>query len=90
MKFGFIGHPTSIGLKRYVKMLDLLDRSSRDLQVGYQRDIWSHRNLVPFVDFGRIQSPAGVSCEGIVHYLPLTAEEMLSTPRAVQQRIFEG
>ncbi|WLQ13969.1 aminotransferase class III-fold pyridoxal phosphate-dependent enzyme [Hahella aquimaris] len=90
MKFGFIGHPTSIGLKRYVKMLDLLDRSSRDLQVGYQREIWSQRNLVPFVDFCRIQSPAGVSCEGIVHYLPLTAEEMLSTPRAVQQRIFEG
>lgn len=90
MKFGFIAHPTSIGLKRYIKMLDLLDRSSRDLQTGYRRDIWNHRNLVPFIDFCRIRSCTGASCEGIVHYMPLTAEEMLSTPKQVQQRIFYG
>lgn len=90
MKFGFIAHPTSTGLKRYVKMLDLLDRNSQDLQVGYRRDIWSRRNLVPFVDFCRIQSPTGASCEGVVHYLPLTAKEMLASPREVQQRILDG
>ncbi|NHZ38069.1 aminotransferase class III-fold pyridoxal phosphate-dependent enzyme [Massilia rubra] len=90
MKFGFIAHPTSVGLKRYVKMLDLLQRQSKDLQSGYQRDLWRRENMVPFVDFGQIRSAAGATCEGIVHYLPLTADEMLASAREVQERIFEG
>ncbi|WP_163833138.1 aminotransferase class III-fold pyridoxal phosphate-dependent enzyme [Spartinivicinus ruber] len=90
MKFGFIAHPTSIELKRYVKMLDLFDRATQDLHSGYDRQLWSHRNLVPFVDFGQIQSATGATCEGVVHYLPMTAEEMLASARTVQQRIFDG
>ncbi|MDE1461504.1 aminotransferase class III-fold pyridoxal phosphate-dependent enzyme [Spartinivicinus poritis] len=90
MKFGFIAHPTSIGLKRYVKMLDMFDRTTKDLHSGYDRQLWSHRNLIPFVDFGQIQSATGSVCEGIVHYLPMTAEEMLQSARTVQQRIFDG
>jgi acetylornithine/succinyldiaminopimelate/putrescine aminotransferase/predicted amino acid dehydrogenase len=90
MKFGFIAHPTSVGLKRYVKMLDMLERTSRDLQDGYSRDLWSRKNLVPFVDFGRIRSASGAECEGFVQYLPLTAEEMLQKPRVILQRVVEG
>ncbi len=90
MKFGFIAHPTSVGLKRYVKMLDLIERTTQDLQVGYERAIWNHRNLVPFFDFCRISSATGGACEGIVHYLPLTAEEMLNGAREVQRRVFDG
>lgn len=90
MKFGFIAHPTSVELKRYVKMLDIMVRSSKDLQAGYGREIWLKQNLVPFLDFGRIRSATGAECGGIVHYMPLTAEEMLGSARQVQQRILDG
>ena len=90
MKFGFIAHPTSIGLKRYVKMLDMLERTSRDLHDGYSRELWSRQNLVPFVDFGRVHSASGAECGGFVQYLPLTAEEMLAEPRVILQRVLDG
>ncbi|MBI3898683.1 MAG: aminotransferase class III-fold pyridoxal phosphate-dependent enzyme [Gammaproteobacteria bacterium] len=90
MKFGFIAHPTSVDLKRYVKMLDLLERTASDLQSGYQRDVWHQRNLVPFVDFGQIRSASSAVCEGMVSYMPLTAEEMLASVHQVQARILAG
>ncbi|MCW8126075.1 aminotransferase class III-fold pyridoxal phosphate-dependent enzyme [Microbulbifer halophilus] len=71
-------------------MLDLVERGSRDLQTGYDPAIWRRENLVPFLDFGTIRSPAGSTAEGVVHYLPLTAEEMLTSAREVQERIFTG
>ena len=44
MKFGFIAHPTSPELKRYVKMLDLLERTSTDLNQGYSRELWNKKS----------------------------------------------
>lgn len=90
MKFGFIAHPTSVALKRHVKMLDLLERNIREQDRGYSRDLWKWRNLVPCADFGRIVGASGDVCEGIVHYMPLTAEEMLSQPRAIAARVIDG
>ncbi|XLY89502.1 aminotransferase class III-fold pyridoxal phosphate-dependent enzyme [Ectopseudomonas mendocina] len=90
MKFGFIAHPTSVALKRQVKLLDLFDRNLAEQDRGYSPDIWRWRNLVPFADFGRIVSARGAICEGIVHYMPLTAEEMLAQPRAIAQRVIKG
>lgn len=90
MKFGFIAHPTSVALKRHVKLLDLLDRNIAEQDRGYSHDLWQWRNLVPFADFGRIVSARGAVCEGIVHYMPLTAEEMLAQPRAIARRVIEG
>lgn len=90
MKFGFIAHPTSIALKRHVKLLDLLERNIAEQDRGYSRDLWQWRNLVPFADFGRIVSASGTACEGIVHYMPLTAEEMLAQPRAIARRVIDA
>lgn len=90
MKFGFIAHPTSVELKRYVKMLDLFARTSTDQNSGYNRSLWSSKNLVPFMNFSRVQSATGAECEGRIAYLPLTAEEMLSAPREIQGRVLEG
>lgn len=90
MKFGFIAHPTSIGLQRQVKIIDLLDRTLAEQNLGYQSQLWKPRNLVPFADFGRIVSATGATCEGILHYLPLTAEQMLSQPRTIADRVLEG
>lgn len=90
MKFGFIAHPTSAYLKRYVKMIDLLERTSSDLNNGYSRELWSCKNLIPFMDFARIQSATGAECDGVVRYMPLTAEEMLTSPKEVQKRIRDG
>ncbi|MBS7662927.1 aminotransferase class III-fold pyridoxal phosphate-dependent enzyme [Pseudomonas lalucatii] len=90
MKFGFIAHPTSVALKRHVKILDLFERNLAEQDRGYHPDLWQRRNLVPFADFGRIVSARGAVCEGIVHYLPLTAEEMLAQPRAIARRVIEG
>src|SRR6476620_564836 len=78
MKFGFIAHPTTVGLKRHVKMLDMLERNLAEQDRGYSADHWKWRNLVPAIAFGRIVSARGGECEGIVHYMPLTAEEMLA------------
>lgn len=90
MKFGFIAHPTSIALQRQVKIIDLLDRTLAEQDRGYQPHLWQPRNLVPFADFGRIVSATGATCEGILHYLPLTAEQMLSQPRTIAGRVLEG
>ncbi|QBZ90162.1 aminotransferase class III-fold pyridoxal phosphate-dependent enzyme [Pseudomonas viciae] len=90
MKFGFIAHPTSIALQRQVKIIDLLDRTLAEQDRGYQAQLWKSRNLVPFADFGRIVSASGAVCEGILHYLPLTAEQMLSQPRTIAARVLEG
>lgn len=90
MKFGFIAHPTSIALQRQVKIIDLLDRTLAEQDRGYQARLWQPRNLVPFADFGRIVSASGATCEGILHYLPLTAEQMLSQPRTIAGRVLEG
>jgi acetylornithine/succinyldiaminopimelate/putrescine aminotransferase/predicted amino acid dehydrogenase len=87
MKFGFIAHPTSVLLKRYVKMLDLFERTSSDFIDGYDRDLWSKKNTVPFMRFEKITSATGAQCEGIVKYMPLTAEEMLSSSRETLARI---
>lgn len=90
MKFGFIAHPTSMGLKRYVKMMDLFERTTDDLNLGYTRELWGNRNMTSFVDFARIRSATGAECEGFVRYMPLMAEEMLATARKTQGRIIEG
>ncbi|SEE01486.1 hypothetical protein [Pseudomonas anguilliseptica] len=90
MKFGFIAHPTSIALQRQVKIIDLLDRTLAEQDRGYQAQLWQPRNMVPFADFGRIVSARGAVCEGILHYLPLTAEQMLSQPRTIAGRVLEG
>lgn len=90
MKFGFIAHPTSVALKRHVKIVDLLERTIAEQDRGYRDDRWQWRNLVPFADFGRIVSAQGAVCEGILHYMPLTAEEMLSQPRAIAQRVVDA
>lgn len=90
MKFGFIAHPTSIALQRQVKIIDLLDRTLAEQDRGYQPELWQPRNLVPFADFGRIVSATGATCEGILHYLPLTAEQMLSQPRSIAARVLDG
>jgi len=90
MKFGFIAHPTSIELKRHVKIVDLVDRSIAEQEQGFDKLLWQRRNLVPFIDFGRIVSACGAECEGILHYMPLTAEEMLESHRAMGQRVIAG
>ncbi len=90
MKFGFIAHPTSVELKRHVKMIDMMGRSLEEQDLGWSAERWRRRNLVPLVDFGRITSAAGAWCEGIVHYMPLTAEEMIADPRTVAARVVEG
>lgn len=87
MKFGFIAHPTSVELKRHVKMVDLLTRTQADAENGYKQANWQRKNLVPFVDFGQIRSLTGATCEGVLHYMPATAEEMIRTPRAIAERV---
>ncbi|MFW3896953.1 aminotransferase class III-fold pyridoxal phosphate-dependent enzyme [Pseudomonas bharatica] len=90
MKFGFIAHPTSIGLLHQVKLIDLLDRTLEEQAWGYDRERWRQRNLVPFVDFGRIVSASGAECSGILQFMPLTAEQMLRQPRAIAERVLQG
>jgi len=90
MKFGFIAHPTSIALKRHVKMLDMATRNMAEQDKGYSAELWRKRNLVPVADFGRVISATGAWCEGIVHYMPLTAEEMMAAPRIVAARVVDA
>jgi acetylornithine/succinyldiaminopimelate/putrescine aminotransferase/predicted amino acid dehydrogenase len=90
MKFGFIAHPTSIGLKNHVKMADLIERSMSEQENGFESLRWQKRNLVPFMDFGRITGKSGASCEGILYYMPLLAEEMLTQPRIMSERVISG
>ncbi|HJV63277.1 MAG TPA: aminotransferase class III-fold pyridoxal phosphate-dependent enzyme [Albitalea sp.] len=87
MKFGFIAHPTSPALKRHVKMVDLLGHATREAEHGPAEGSAPQRLLVPFADFGRIRSASGASCEGVLQYLPMTAEEMLGQPRLVAERV---
>ncbi|HDJ1440436.1 Putrescine aminotransferase [Serratia rubidaea] len=90
MKFGFIAHPTSVGLKRYVKMLDLLQRNSTELHSGYKRELWRRENLVPFMNFAKITSATGATCEGVIKYMPLVADEMLADARTIAGRVLQG
>ncbi|AVJ19737.1 aminotransferase class III-fold pyridoxal phosphate-dependent enzyme [Serratia sp. JUb9] len=90
MKFGFIAHPTSVGLKRYVKMLDLLQRNSTELHSGYTRELWQRENLVPFMNFAKITSATGATCEGVIKYMPLVADEMLADARTIAGRVLQG
>ncbi|WJV63385.1 aminotransferase class III-fold pyridoxal phosphate-dependent enzyme [Pectobacteriaceae bacterium CE70] len=90
MKFGFIAHPTSVGLKRYVKMIDLLQRNSTELHSGYKRDLWRRENLVPFMNFAKITSATGATCEGVIKYMPLVADEMLADARGIANRVVSG
>lgn len=90
MKFGFIAHPTSVTLKRHTKLMDIFNRMSREQTNGYTPEIWQRENLVPFTRFERVVSATGAECSGIVHYMPLTAHEMLEQPRAVLERVING
>lgn len=90
MKFGFIAHPTSVPLKRHVKLVDWIERISKDQQNGYRPELWKRKNLLPFVDFGRIESPSGADCEGLLWYLPLTAHEILTDRQQTLRRVLQG
>lgn len=90
MKFGFIAHPTSTGLLHQVKLIDMLDRTLEEQAWGYHSERWRRRNLVPFVDFGRIVSACGAECSGILQFMPLTAEQMLRQPRVIAERVLQG
>ncbi|MFD1215409.1 aminotransferase class III-fold pyridoxal phosphate-dependent enzyme [Microbulbifer celer] len=90
MKFGFIAHPTSVGLKRHAKLIDLTERSFREQDRGFSPELWQWRNLVPFFALDEVVSSTGARCSGIVDYMPLTAEEMLADPRAVARRVEAG
>lgn len=45
---------------RCVKMLDLVDRLSQDLDVGYERRFWRRRDVVPYLDIGEVTSASGL------------------------------
>lgn len=90
MKFGFIAHPTSLGLLHQVKLLDFADRMLKEQAEGYDPSLWKRRNLVPFADFGRIVSASGQHCEGVLQFMPMTAEQMLAQPRVIAERVLEG
>lgn len=91
MKFGFIAHPTSQDLKHQVRLLDLLGRRAAQQDAGdYQAQLWQRENLVPFVDFGLIEGASGNQCTGILQYMPLTAEEMVSQPRQMTRRVVDA
>ncbi|MCG2839054.1 aminotransferase class III-fold pyridoxal phosphate-dependent enzyme [Photobacterium sp. WH77] len=90
MKFGFIAHPTSVPLKRHAKLMDMFGRMSREQAYGFSPENWQKENVVPFTRFERVVSATGAQCSGIVHYMPLTAEEMLSQPQVMTDRVVEG
>lgn len=90
MKFGFIAHPTSIGLLNQVKLLDMADNMITEQTDGYSANSWKRRNLVPFADFSCITSANGQQCEGMLQFIPLTAEQMLSRPHDIAERVLRG
>lgn len=90
MKFGFIAHPTSRELLNQVKLIDMAGRMLEEQATGYDPMLWQRRNLVPFAEFSRIVSASGAQCEGILQFMPLTAEQMLSQPRRIAERVVEG
>lgn len=90
MKFGFIAHPTSRALLHQVKLVDMAERMLKEQSEGYDPAYWRRRNLVPFADFGNIVSACGSRCQGLLQFMPLTAEQMLAQPRAIAERVLEG
>lgn len=90
MKFGFIAHPTSKELLHQVKLVDMAGRTLEEQAYGYDPERWRRRNLVPFIEFSRIVSACGAQCQGILQYMPLTAEQMLNQPRRIAERVVEG
>ncbi|MGF1724746.1 aminotransferase class III-fold pyridoxal phosphate-dependent enzyme [Photobacterium nomapromontoriensis] len=90
MKFGFIAHPTSVDLKRHTKLIDIFTRTSREQAGGFESRHWQKQNLVPFTRFEKVVSATGAECSGIVHYMPLTAEEMLAQPKVMTERVVAG
>lgn len=90
MKFGFIAHPTSTALLHQVKLIDLAGRMLKEQGNGYHRSHWSRHNLVPFANFARITSANGRQCEGLIQFMPLTAEQMIAQPRKIAERVLEG
>lgn len=90
MKFGFIAHPTSVSLKRHAKLMDMFSRNCLDQEIGFDPEVWQRKNIVPFTRFEKVVSATGATCSGIVHYMPLTAEEMLSQPKVMAERVVSG
>ncbi len=90
MKFGFIAHPTSRELKHHVKLVDLVSSLSLDLHRGSDANAWRRKNLVPFLDLGTITSATSATCEGVIHYLPLTAAEILTNTERSVERVLEA
>ena len=90
MKFGFIAHPTSVPLLHQVKVIDLAGRMLREQEEGYASTHWTRHNLVPFAEFTRITSACGAECEGMIQFMPLTAEQMIAQPRKIAERVLEG
>ncbi|CCH73599.1 putative aminotransferase class-III [Nostocoides australiense Ben110] len=76
MKFGFLAHPTSVGLRNHTKLVDLVGRLAEESRHGVA-SAWGAQPTVPFVEFSQIRSATGATCEGTIHYLPRTAEEVL-------------
>ncbi|WP_288392427.1 aminotransferase class III-fold pyridoxal phosphate-dependent enzyme [uncultured Herbaspirillum sp.] len=73
-----------------MKIVDMLERMIAEQSADHGEVAWQWRNLVPFLDFGNIVSAQGATCEGILHYLPLTAQEMLAQPREIARRVVAG
>ncbi|MBM7624105.1 aminotransferase class III-fold pyridoxal phosphate-dependent enzyme [Sporohalobacter salinus] len=90
MKFGFIAHPTSLKLKRYIKISDLVSRHIKDQEDGFDTERWQYRNLIPTIDFGQISSSNDSVCEGSIYSMPLTANEMLDQPRDIAKRVVDS
>jgi acetylornithine/succinyldiaminopimelate/putrescine aminotransferase/predicted amino acid dehydrogenase len=87
LKFGFLAHPTTLELQNQVRAIDLLNRISEEMRGEYRREIWGRRDAVPVAEIGPITSATGSCCEGILHYLPMTAEEIFSHRRSALQRV---
>lgn len=77
MRFGFLAHPTSVALRNHTKLIDLVGRLATEQSHGFVQ-AWQPEASVPFFEFAQIRSASGASCEGTIHYLPRTAEEILS------------
>ena len=90
VKFGFIAHPTSVELKRHVRMLDLLDRCLHEREHGPADAPMGPRTLLPFIDFGRITGASGAQCEGVLQYMPVLSTEVLEDPRAMTRRVIDA
>jgi len=90
MKFGFIAHPTSVGLLRHVKIADMFNRIVADKQHGHANHHWKHTNTVPLAKYSSITSRAGSECQGLLHYMPMLAEQMIKDVRTTSERVIEA